>query len=239
MKPLQNKLVSLTPLSQEETAVLAQKASDPALQALAEQALEGFRQAPAPSGKRSRPEPWAWHCCWRILRKQDGAELGHLAFLGPQVNGEVQLRAVISSQGQQTSTPGEKKDPLTLGLQLLLDWALGQDTVYFITSWSGGEKSFWGKLLEKSEFKPLSTGEQGQLWERERAASSWMSVYMCIGLAIGMTLGIGIFRVGGIGMYLAPAIGMMIGVWLDSNDKKLRQKLRQARGQQAAGQMEK
>lgn len=248
LKRLQNKQVSLTPLSIEQARALARETTEARLRELLHSALAAHRSHIAQQQQQEQTEPqpgqdkkpkqqdsWPWFTCWQIVRRSDGADLGWLAFCGPQQQGEIQLRGWLEDAATTAADIKIKDDPAAQALELLCQWAFGQDDTYFITSSSEGAKENWPMTLHKLDFQQ-SRPEQPSFWERERPASAWMSIFLCLGLSIGTSFGLNIFDNLAVGMCLGMAIGLCIGSALDSKDRQLRKKLKEARAQQGAEQ---
>lgn len=236
MKNIQNKFLLLHPLNEQELAALVEAADCPDLAELAANALEGFRarqqEQPAPSGKKKKQvDPWPWYTGWQARRRGDGEILAYFFFRGPQQHGEVQLRGLLFPAGEGCLNLEKKEDLCQQALGMLLQWAFAQDSCYFITSPCAEEDAAWKRLLQKCTFLQPDAEADLQLWELERPASAWMSIFMCMGLSVGLSLGMALFDNMSLGMSIGLSIGLCIGLALDSDDKKLRKQLREARKQ--------
>lgn len=71
------------------------------------------------------------------------------------------------------------------------------------------------------------TDPRSLLWEKP--IPSWISIYMCLGLSVGMGLGIATSLGQGTGMCLGIALGSGLGVLMQNNEKKRRETLRASR----------
>lgn len=238
MKNIQNKTTLLKPLSQNELEVLTREAATPALAELARAAMENHRAEQKdlqnPSDKKvKKADPWPWYTGWQAQRRADGEILAYFFFQGPQKHGAVCLRGLLSPAGESSLALDKKDDLCCQALGMLLQWAFGQDSCYFITSRCAAGDAAWKKLLQKCAFQQPAAEARPEAWELERPASTWMSAFMCMGLSVGLSLGLAVFNNMSLGMGLGLSIGLCIGASLDSGDKKLRKRLRAARQKEA------
>lgn len=72
-------------------------------------------------------------------------------------------------------------------------------------------------------FKLSGEDGEGLLYEKEKPASSWMAIYIILGMSTGMSIGTAIGNTA-IGMCLGMSFGIAVGTVLDALDKKNRKK---------------
>lgn len=192
-------------MTEAETAEKIAREADPHMKGAYQEMLAGMR---------AHPQDALWYAPWRIRLKADGTSVGDLCFKGP-----AQDKTVEIGYGVDEAFRGGGYAPEAV--EALCQWAYEQEGVYFVSAQVEEGNAPSVRVLEKCGFKPVGQGEEGQMWEKEKPATSWMAVYMCLGLSIGMSLGVASDNMS-IGMCLGIAVGMALGLALDSADKKAR-----------------
>jgi ribosomal-protein-alanine N-acetyltransferase len=208
---LRTKRLYITPQTDAQMEVPLVSESDEHMAAAIAQMLKGCRE---------HPENRLWYTLWVITLK-GGTVVGSLGFKGPQVNGEVEIGYGIQEEFRGCGNAAE-------AAKALMDWAFTSSKVYFITAEAVPDNKASLRVLEKLGFAPAGDGLEGLRFEKEKPPSSWMAVYMCLGVGVGISLG---NLLGGmaIGTSLGLCIGIAIGASLDGQDRKMREKLRAAR----------
>jgi RimJ/RimL family protein N-acetyltransferase len=212
MKELRTKRLRITPMTDNELrAAIASETDEHMKQAYSEML----------AGCLAHPRERIWYTEWRITRRETGEPVGGLGFKGPQVNGAVEI-------GYGIFDPRRGNGYATEAAKAMIGWAFSQEGVYFVTAETEPDNAASQRVLEKLGFSPAGAGEEGPRFEKERPASAWFSIYLCLGLSIGLCLGTSFDNIA-IGMSLGMCIGLALGSSLDAADKKKRAALRAAR----------
>ncbi|MPM42173.1 hypothetical protein SDC9_88836 [bioreactor metagenome] len=112
-------------------------------------------------------------------------------------------------------------------LQKMCEWAFSQENVYYIQAKIESDPINIPskKVLVKCGF--IKTGSEEEkaelLFELEKPKSSFVSIYMCLGLSIGMYIGTSFDNIA-IGMCIGISIGVALGAALDESDKNKRKR---------------
>lgn len=169
----------------------------------------------------AHPKDWVWYTNWQIFLRSDGTVIGSLGYKGSPVNGSVEI-------GYGIEEPYRNHGYTTEAVKAILEWAFGQQGVYFITAETEKDNLASIQVLKKNGFNPAGEGREGLLWENEKPATSWMTILMCLGLSVGLSFGAALSNTG-TGLSIGMGIGLAIGAVLDAQDKATREKLKQAR----------
>lgn len=206
-RPISTKRMRLTPMSAKE---LLEK-SDGEADAHLKNAYAEMR-----SGVLNHPGQELWYTAWRMTLANTGETIGDLGFRGEPDDKTVEIGyGVLEEYRNQGYT--------TEAVKALCEWVFTQESVYFVRAITQDGNAASERVLEKNQFKRIDGAEDGQsVWEKEKPASSWMAICMCLGMSLGLSIGISVFDNSGIGMSLGLAGGLAIGVSLDSQDKKNR-----------------
>ncbi|MDO4732356.1 MAG: hypothetical protein Q4B50_02405 [Bacillota bacterium] len=232
MKDIKNKIILLHLLCEAELEELSRRTEQEELSLLAGQALERYRHAPGEQGEsEKKKDPLPWYSFWQAVRREDEKTMAYFCFRGPQRHGTLELDGLLTRAGENSLLQEKKYDLCHQALTMLLHWAFSRDTNYFIRNRCRGEEdTLWRTLLRRCEFRCLNgKGSRQRDWELERPASTWLSVFICIGLSIGLSIGLLLFQSVFLGSCLGLVLGLGTGLGLDLSDKKLRQRLREAR----------
>ena len=202
---LKTKRLWLEPMTVEELEAKRDQTEDPELRQAYGEMLAGCQAA---------PEALLWNTPWKMISKQTHQVMGDLCFKGAPQKGTVEL-------GYGLEKEFEGQGYMTEAVGAMLDWAFAQKDVYAFEAETAPENRASQCILEKHKFTPAGQGTEGPRFRREKAAMSWMSVYMCLGLSIGLSLGSANGNMT-VGMSLGMGIGLCIGMLLDSQEKKHR-----------------
>lgn len=215
---LKTKRLTITPMSNDELHNLINHTND-----------KGLKQAYCEmlAGCESHPDMRLWYTPWKICMKENGNEIGSAGFKGKAQNGAVEI-------GYGINTGYEGKGCATEAVKALIEWAFFQHDVYFVEAETTADNVASKRILEKLKFKPDAEGKEGPRFLLEKPASAFMSIYMCIGMSVGMCFGISSNNIA-IGMCTGMPIGLCIGLLLDSADKKKRNNLKAKRRQEKNG----
>ncbi len=205
---VKTKRILIEPMDASELEKLIVSESDDNLKAAYSEMLTGVQNDPSNA---------LWHTCWKITLKDNGVKIGGIGFKGaPNSRHEVEIGYGIDenyrSQGYATEA-----------LNAMTNWAYTQKDVYYIRAVTGDDNAASKRLLEKCKFKPVGNNDEGILYEREKPASVWMSIYMCLGTSVGLCFGTSFNNIA-IGLCLGVAMGLALGVSLDAADKNMRKR---------------
>lgn len=158
-----------------------------------------------------------WYAPWKMYLKEDNTYVGDLGFKGPVDNYAVEV-------GYGVLKEYEGNGYTTEAVKAVVDWAYTNKDVYFVEAEveKNNEKS--KRVLEKLDFKVDGEGKEGLLYVKEAPKTSWASIYMCFGVAIGTSLGQSTNNMS-MGMCVGIAIGFCIGMSLDASEKKKREEI--------------
>lgn len=209
---LKTKRLIVSPMSDTELHDLIAQTADAGLQQAYGEMLAGCEGHPAER---------LWYTAWKICLKENGEEIGSAGFKGVQPDGAVELGYGINHgfAGRGYATEAAKA---------LIDWAFSQDNVYFVEAGTSPDNAASRRILEKLKFQPDGEGAEGPRFLLEKPASAWMSIYMCLGMSVGMCFSAAFDNIA-IGLCLGLSIGLCLGLSLDAADKKKRDKLKEKR----------
>lgn len=205
------KRLLLEVLTDEQIQSLIDRETDPHMQAAYAEML---------SGSRAHPAERQWYAPWGIYQK-DGAFAGDLCFKGPPSQGEVEIgygiREAFQGKGYATEAAGA-----------LTDWAFSQPDVYYVTAETEPDNQKSKRVLEKLGFKQHGEGAEGPRFEKEKAASNWLVIYLALGLGVGASFGASLGNIG-LSTSIGLCLGVALGATLDAQEKKARDARRAAR----------
>jgi len=210
------KRLLLEVLTDEQIQSLIDRETDPHMQAAYAEML---------SGSRAHPAERHWYAPWGIYQK-DGAFAGDLCFKGPPSQGEVEIGYGIHEAFQGKGYATEAAGALT-------DWAFSQPDVYYVTAETEPDNQKSKRVLEKLGFKQYGEGAEGPRFEKEKAASNWLVIYLALGLGVGASFGASLGNIG-LGTSIGLCLGVALGAALDAQEKKARDARRAARDAEKA-----
>lgn len=173
------------------------------------------------NGCVEHPKEWLWYTNWQIFLLADNTPIGSLCFKGGPVNGAVEI-------GYGIDEPYQNQGYATEAVKAMLAWAFGQQGVYFITAETEKDNLASIQVLKNNVFLPAGEGTEGLLWEIEKPASSWMAIFMCLGLSIGISFGAAQNNMG-VGLSIGMCIGLAVGAAIDAQDRATREKFKKER----------
>ena len=176
------------------------------------------------AGCESFPASRLWYTEWRAEMRDCGDIVGSLCFKGPpDENGEAEIGYGIDTdyRGQGFAAEAAKA---------LIGWTFNQaEGLFFVMAETAPDNAASMAVLKKLGFsKTGRDGEEGPRFELERPAENWMSIFMCLGLSVGMCLGLPFDNMT-LGMCLGIAIGVAMGAAMDAENKKKRAAVKAAR----------
>jgi len=156
---------------------------------------------------------------WGISEKK-GEKIGTLKFSLSQM--KYTVVAEIQLLSEEVSEEYQKEI-----LMIMSEIGLLEPHIHFVQYRPNAQEE---ELLKKFGYVREEKAEYSMYVVKEQGHTSWMAVYMCLGVAMGMTLGRGIGSMGA-GMCIGMCFGMMIGAMLDSTGKKKRAEIAAERNQ--------
>ncbi len=216
---MRTKRLNIVPLTDAELEAKMNAESDPEMRKAYGEMLTG-----AQSDSANR----LWYTDWDIRLNTTGETVGDLCFKGPPgERAEVEIGYGINEGewGRGYATEAAKA---------AMEWAFSQSGVYWFMAESAPDNAASLRVIEKLGLTPAGEGEEGPRFEKEKPASSLMSIYMCIGMCLGVGCGSAIDNLS-IGLCVGLAIGVGLGSYLDSEDKKRRAAAAEKRAATASG----
>ena len=218
---IKTKKLIIRPLSDEELEELCKSVTDAEEKKAYGEMLEGCR---------SHHVNRLWYTAWEISLRDTGERVGDMCFKGTPENNETEIGYGIDEQHRNKGYASEAVKALT-------EWAFSNSgELYFVTAQADPENTASIRVLQKNGFVPAGRGDEGLLFEKERPTVSWMSIFLCIGVGVGLCFG-SVFDNIAIGMCLGMCIGLALGSAIDSNDRKKRIQIKRERrkGQKPEG----
>lgn len=210
---MKTKRLRLVPMTLERLEEKVSRMEEPELKKAYGEMLEGCRQ---------NPRAYLWYVPWEMLRKEDGKAIGDLCFKGAPRKGTVEIGYGIEQdyegQGYTTEAVGA-----------MLDWAFAQEGVYAVEAETEPENAVSRHILEKLRFLPAGEGEEGPRFRREKPQVSWMAIYLCFGVSIGMALGTLMHNLSA-GMCGGMAMALCVGTAMDAAERKRRKAVLEEEG---------
>lgn len=162
----------------------------------------------------AHPKDYMWYTAWKISLPGD-IPVGDLCFKGPP-DAE---NAVEIGYGIYSSYEG--KGYATEAVHLAVEWALAQKNCFYVLAQTEEGNRASERVLEKNGFVRCGEGSEGHLWEKERPDVAYLSIFMCIGLSLGLVLGAS-FNHQTLGMCSGLGIGTLLGILIDENERRHR-----------------
>lgn len=162
-----------------------------------------------------------WHAPWAIKIKKTTVTVGNISFHGPARNASVEVGYAISPEFWGNGYATE-------ALKGMTEWALSQEGVTFVEAETTPTNHTSQHILEKCGFEPDGEGAIGPRFVLESSLPSWTSIYMLLGLSIGLCAGSASDNTP-IGIAMGLCLGLLIGAAMDSNARAARTKARKER----------
>lgn len=164
----------------------------------------------------SHENDYLWYTNWQIILKSENKSIGSIGFKGTaNERHEVEIGYGINEEYNNQGYATE-------AMKALIEWAFTQK-VYYIQAQIEPDNEPSKKVLQKCGFKQIESKNDNLLFELEKPASAWMSIYMCLGMSVGMCFGIAGDNLA-IGLSTGMALGVAVGLALDADDKKKRKR---------------
>lgn len=209
-----SKRLELLPLSDTELAALAERETDEHMRAAYGEMLSGCRE---------HPEERLFHTAWEMRLRESGERVGDFCFKGgPGEDGVVELGYGVDEafRGQGYATEAARA---------AVEWAFSREGVYFVAAESERDNAPSLRVIEKLGMKPAGEGAEGPRFEVEKPATAWLSIYMCLGMSVGLCFGTASDNLA-VGLSIGMCLGVAVGASMDAADKKKRAEIRARRG---------
>lgn len=199
--------VVVTPLISPEMVKLIDHQTDEASKALYMNMLDRASKD---------PENGIWYTCWDIALKHDEKQsIGVVYFDGPAEYGIVKLSFACENRYKWERVIAD-------ALRLVSEWALVQDGVYEIDTYIPTSEDGYIRNAERADFIYREEVDGIEFYSKEKPPSSWMGLYLFIGLIAGFIVGY-VFSSMIIGMAVSVIAGILVGGILDQKETVARE----------------
>lgn len=159
-----------------------------------------------------------WNCQWTIFLSQgEWKEIGFASFEGEKALGTVPLDVILKEEYRNQGYG-------TAAIKMLVDWAFHFHNVYEVTAKAEHENDKAVKALGKAGFILRDVENHTESYSITKNKTSWTGLYVLIGVFIGIILGI-VLANPKLGMGIGLVVSISIGIMLDNNAKKEREKV--------------
>ena len=171
-------------------------------------------------GSLKHPQAQQWYAVWSI-RLKNGEWVGDLCYKGEPTNGAVEIGygIVEAHQGNGYATEA---------ISASIDWAFAQQGVYVVTAETEPDNHRSIHVLEKLGFTQKGEGVEGPRFEKEKPPTSWLAIYMMMGMAVGIAFGAPSGNTG-VTLSIGMGVGLALGAAVDHQENAQREKARAAR----------
>lgn len=164
------------------------------------------------------PANGIWNAYWDIsLKKDEKQSIGCVYFSGAPELGSVTLSFKVEQRYNWDKIVAE-------ALRLITDWAMAQNDVYEIHTYIEISKDGYIRNIERADFVYRETEGEIEHYSMEKPATSWIGLYLIIGIAVGFILGF-VFSSMIIGMAVAVIASILLGGIMDQKDAVAREKV--------------
>lgn len=164
-----------------------------------------------------------WEGEWIIsIKGEEWIQIGKASFAGTKASGTVPIEITLDEKYRN-------KRYGTKAFKLLVEFAFGFKNIYEVEAVTDSENEKCIYALEKAGFVRRKKEGKVETYSIIKPASTWMGLYIYIGIIIGLVIGIVISSMW-IGMVIGIAIGFVIGTVLDNEEKKERERITGSRG---------
>ncbi|QBK26822.1 N-acetyltransferase [Ureibacillus thermophilus] len=102
-----------------------------------------------------------WYSPWKVVLGSSKEQIGSIGFKGTPINRSVKI-------GYNIDSPYEGNGYATEDGKGLIEWAFAQQDVLFIEAETAADNAASMRILEKLEFKPNGTREEGLRFIKEK-----------------------------------------------------------------------
>lgn len=165
---------------------------------------------------KKKLDRYIWYTLWLIVERTEKKIIGYCMLNGEK--NEVNEDSFNVFFNEQYYSPERYKE----AVEAVSSWALSSG-VYFLQTNCPAENVELKQVLADCGFKPVSEAEGVIVFEKEKPKTYWVSIYMCLGLSLGVCFGAPQSKYA-IGMIFGVGIGAAVGLIMDAQDKKEREK---------------
>ncbi len=167
------------------------------------------------NGCKANPKEWFWYTNWQIYLADETC-IGSLCFKGSPKNGAVEIGYGIDEKFRNQGYAAE-------AVKAIVGWAFTNPGVYFILAETERDNTASIRVLDKNGFTNFGEGSEGTRRIKERPNTSWIPVYIGIGIAMGAAISGASGRIA-IGIGIGTCLGVAIGAVIDARGKAKRTK---------------
>lgn len=161
-----------------------------------------------------------WEGKWIIMltpKDEEAVQIGTASFAGEKANGTIPISVELMTEYQN-------KGYGTQVYKLMVDFAFGYRNIYEISAQTDRDNDKCVYALEKAGFVYRGREERIVNYSIIKPKTTWLGLYLYIGLICGMILGIVIGALW-IGLIIGIVIGVVMGGIMESEAKKAREKI--------------
>jgi hypothetical protein len=160
-----------------------------------------------------------WNCKWDVfLIDKDTTNIGWASFEGNKEKGTVpvniELQPLYRGRGNGTNV-----------LKMMREFAFLHSNIYEVEAFADKDDSAFIHALERSGFVYREghsiEGQGKERYSVTKPQTTWLGVYIAIGVVAGVILGIVISNVWA-GMIIALLLAVALGSYMDSSERKRR-----------------
>lgn len=160
-----------------------------------------------------------WEGDWSItiFDEKKPIQIGTASFSGEKFAGTVPVSVNLDEEYRN-------KKYGTLAFKLLVDFAFGFRNIYEVKAETPDDNDKCRFALERAGFVHRSTEKHIETLSIKKPKSSWLSLYLYIGIIVGLVLGM-VMNITWAGLAIGIFIGLMFGGIMDNEAKKQREKV--------------
>lgn len=160
-----------------------------------------------------------WEGMWNItlLTEEKPVMIGTATFAGEKLLGAVPIRVELK-EGYRNKKYG------TEVFKLMVDFAFGFGNIYEVKAETEFENDKCRYALERAGFVHRSMSQGIEYFSITKPKSSWLGLYLYIGIIVGLVLGI-VINSTWVGLIIGVVIGLAFGTAMDTAAKKEREKV--------------
>lgn len=163
-----------------------------------------------------------WNCKWDIcLVDGDKERIGWISFEGDKERGTVPISIEIFDKSNRNRGYG------TQAIRLMTDWAFLHKDVFEVVTETSPENDSYVMALQKAGYVRREATKTREVYSIIKQRTSWTGLYVALGIPAGMFLSA--LSAGSIDPWIGLGIGvvvfMLIGVVMDNNEKRYRERI--------------
>lgn len=160
-----------------------------------------------------------WGTAWDILLNEgDNRKIGYISFEGEKYSGTIPISVELDEYHRD-------KGYGTRAIRLMTDWAFLHSNIYEVETFTDPENDAYIFALEKAGYVYRGHMDDGKdRYSKEKQPTSWLGLYVVIGIAVGAALGI-VIDIPWVGIVVGLFAGIVIGRYMDSQVVSAREKV--------------